>query len=115
MFRLLFLTSVIWICTGGKSASGQSGINGRAVLIETGNPLSGVTVKLKSRQGFEVTQFPPFLTDSTGYFAFENVPEDVYMMEMSSVFEIEGQLQRAAPLNGLQPLVQQKKKYPETT
>lgn len=96
MLRLLFVIPLIMICTGSMSVSGQSIINGHVVLIETGDPLSDVTIKLKSRQGFEITHFPSVLTDSIGYFEFKNVPEDVYMMEMSNIFEIEDQRVRCA-------------------
>ena len=96
MFGFALLISGLLIFASSSPASGQSSINGHVVLIETGDPLTEAVIKLKSRQGFEVAQFPSALTDSSGYFEFNSVPENVYMLEMSTMFNIEGQQVRCA-------------------
>lgn len=89
MIRLLLFTILFLAHISSRSALGQSNISGHFVALETGDPIADATIKLKSRQGFEIPSIASVSTDSSGYFEFNKIPENTYMMEVSNVFEIE--------------------------
>ncbi len=71
------------------SAQAQPSISGYVYELQSGEPLEGVRVQFKNRQGLEIGTMQAAYTDDEGYYEFVNVKPREYRAEITHVFDTE--------------------------
>ena len=71
------------------SAQAQPSISGYVYELQSGEPIEGVRVQFKNRQGLEIGTMQATYTDDEGYYEFANVKPRDYRAEITHVFDTE--------------------------
>ncbi len=69
------------------SANAQHTISGYVYEMQSGEPLEGVRILMKNRQGLEIGTMPAAYSDAEGYFEFANVKPRDYRAEVTHTFD----------------------------
>lgn len=69
------------------SAQAQHSISGYVYEVQSGQPLEGVRIDLKNRQGLDIGLMPAAYTDAEGYFTFTHVKSRDYRAEITHTFD----------------------------
>lgn len=64
-----------------------SKITGHVYELSTGEPLEGVRIDLKNRQGLDVSRVEPAYTNAEGYFEILDLNPNDYRAEITHIFE----------------------------
>ena len=81
------LLSLLIACGFLISAHAQHNISGYVYELQSGEPLEGVRILMKDRQGLDIGLMPPIHTDAEGFFEFTNVKPRDYRVEITHTFE----------------------------
>ncbi len=84
MKRILFF---YFCCCFALSAQAQPKLSGFVYELQSGEPLEGVRVQFKNKQGLEIGTMQAVYTDAEGYYEFTNVKPREYRAEITHTFE----------------------------
>ncbi|MEM8484090.1 MAG: carboxypeptidase regulatory-like domain-containing protein [Bacteroidota bacterium] len=82
-----YFASLLIGCCFLFTAQAQPSISGYVYELQSGEPLEGVRVQFKNRQGLEIGTMQAIYTDGEGYYEFANVKPREYRAEITHVFD----------------------------
>ena len=83
-------TSLVVLCAillAATSVQAQHRISGYVYEVHSGEPLEGVRIQMKNRQGLEIGTMPATYSNAEGYFEFTNVKPRDYRAQITHTFD----------------------------